>query len=95
MATASHKTTMFLNMALILSPLIIISIYEGRSILDGEYIKSVPSYFTVNRMKRETHALILLRHSIIQLNFFNSINPNLNCDSLFEGQWLCVDGATN
>lgn len=26
-------------------------------------------------------------------DFFTSINPNLNCDALFVGQWLCVDGT--
>ncbi|XWS13208.1 hypothetical protein CRYUN_Cryun36dG0017800 [Craigia yunnanensis] len=25
-------------------------------------------------------------------DFFNQINPNLNCDQMFVGQWLCVDG---
>lgn len=24
--------------------------------------------------------------------FFDSINPNLECDTLFVGQWLCVGG---
>jgi len=24
---------------------------------------------------------------------FDSINPNLNCDALFVGQWLCVAGS--
>ncbi|RWR94554.1 Peptidoglycan-binding lysin domain-containing protein [Cinnamomum micranthum f. kanehirae] len=26
---------------------------------------------------------------------FSTINPNLNCDLLFVGQWLCVDGTVN
>ena len=26
---------------------------------------------------------------------FSTINPNLNCESLFVGQWLCVDGTVN
>ncbi|KAG8386918.1 hypothetical protein BUALT_Bualt03G0198800 [Buddleja alternifolia] len=25
---------------------------------------------------------------------FSSINPNLNCDKIFIGEWLCVDGFT-
>uniref|UniRef100_A0A803NY25 LysM domain-containing protein n=1 Tax=Cannabis sativa TaxID=3483 RepID=A0A803NY25_CANSA len=24
---------------------------------------------------------------------FNSLNPNLNCTTLFVGQWLCVSGT--
>ncbi|KAI6668120.1 hypothetical protein NL676_032950 [Syzygium grande] len=25
---------------------------------------------------------------------FSSINPNLNCDALFVGQWLCISGKS-
>lgn len=27
--------------------------------------------------------------------FFDSINPNLNCDALSVGQWVWVDGTAN
>ncbi|KAK9924671.1 hypothetical protein M0R45_033025 [Rubus argutus] len=29
----------------------------------------------------------------LSLNFFLSINPNINCNSIFVGQWLCIDGT--
>ncbi|KAM6585056.1 hypothetical protein CsatB_012058 [Cannabis sativa] len=29
----------------------------------------------------------------LSTDFFTAINPNLNCDALFVGQWLCVDGT--
>ncbi|KAK9924670.1 hypothetical protein M0R45_033024 [Rubus argutus] len=29
----------------------------------------------------------------LSLQFFLSINPNINCDSFFVGQWLCTDGT--
>ncbi|XP_070004270.1 secreted LysM effector Lys2-like [Nicotiana sylvestris] len=25
---------------------------------------------------------------------FGALNPNINCDAIFVGQWLCVDGIT-
>ncbi|KAK9056343.1 hypothetical protein SSX86_027433 [Deinandra increscens subsp. villosa] len=28
----------------------------------------------------------------LSTSFFNSINPNLNCDALFVGEWICIDG---
>ncbi|MBA0628634.1 hypothetical protein Godav_023329 [Gossypium davidsonii] len=28
----------------------------------------------------------------LTFDFFLQINPNLNCDTIFVGQWLCVDG---
>ena len=27
--------------------------------------------------------------------FFSALNPNLNCEALFVGEWLCVDGTVN
>lgn len=29
----------------------------------------------------------------LSTEFFDSINPNLNCTALFVGQWLCLDGT--
>ena len=26
---------------------------------------------------------------------FLAINPNINCDKIFVGQWVCVDGKVN
>ena len=26
-------------------------------------------------------------------DFFGSVNPNINCDDLFVGQWVCVAGT--
>ncbi|EXB30588.1 hypothetical protein L484_002779 [Morus notabilis] len=31
----------------------------------------------------------------LTLEFFDSLNPNLNCTNLFVGEWLCVDGTPN
>lgn len=27
--------------------------------------------------------------------FFDSVNPNLNCNRLFVGEWLCIAGTAN
>ncbi|KAL6136792.1 hypothetical protein ACLB2K_062087 [Fragaria x ananassa] len=29
----------------------------------------------------------------LSLDTFLAINPNINCDSFFVGQWLCIDGV--
>ncbi|KAK9089496.1 hypothetical protein Scep_028578 [Stephania cephalantha] len=26
---------------------------------------------------------------------FSAINPNLNCDALFVGQWICISGSSS
>lgn len=29
----------------------------------------------------------------VPIEFFDSINPNLNCTALFVGQWVCLNGT--
>ena len=29
----------------------------------------------------------------LNADFFTAINPNLNCNTFFVGQWLCIDGT--
>ncbi|PQQ05751.1 hypothetical protein Pyn_28323 [Prunus yedoensis var. nudiflora] len=29
----------------------------------------------------------------VPTEFFDSINPNLNCTALFVGQWVCLNGT--
>ncbi|CAL8990315.1 unnamed protein product, partial [Prunus brigantina] len=31
----------------------------------------------------------------LSFDFFLSINPNINCDNFFVGQWLCTKGTAN
>ncbi|BBH00072.1 hypothetical protein Prudu_009976, partial [Prunus dulcis] len=31
----------------------------------------------------------------LSFDFFLSINPNINCDNFFVGQWLCTAGSAN
>ncbi|KAM7490574.1 hypothetical protein LguiA_033495 [Lonicera macranthoides] len=31
----------------------------------------------------------------LSLDSFLEINPNINCDAIFVGQWLCVDGSVS
>ncbi|KAF5760631.1 putative LysM domain-containing protein [Helianthus annuus] len=29
----------------------------------------------------------------ISLESFLAINPNINCEAMFVGQWVCIDGS--
>ena len=29
----------------------------------------------------------------LNADFYTAINPNLNCNTFFVGQWLCIDGT--
>ncbi|KAJ8543466.1 hypothetical protein K7X08_005989 [Anisodus acutangulus] len=31
----------------------------------------------------------------LKAEHFSSINPNLNCDKVFVGEWLCVNGTVS
>ncbi|CAL5344880.1 unnamed protein product [Camellia sinensis] len=96
MANSSNKITMFINMVLILSVLhIIITIAESRSILSFDFTNpnTLPSCNTVVGVESGDTCFELIQALNLTTIYFDSINPNLNCSSLFLGQWLCINGT--
>ncbi|KAK6917459.1 LysM domain [Dillenia turbinata] len=55
--------------------------------------KSGPVCATIISVKKGDTCEKITEHFEISLGFFNSLNPNLNCDDLFIGQWLCISGS--
>lgn len=37
----------------------------------------------------------IIQKFTLSADFFSAINPNLNCDNIFVGQWLCINGTVN
>ncbi|KAL7211936.1 hypothetical protein ACSBR2_014738 [Camellia fascicularis] len=86
MAKTSNKTTMFLNMVLILSLILGVVVKKAESAVNCDAVVGVQS--------GETCFSIATAFSL-STEFFLSINPNVNCKALFVGQWLCVSGSPN
>ncbi|KAJ9690280.1 hypothetical protein PVL29_012771 [Vitis rotundifolia] len=89
MAKANSKS---LNMIFMLSLLILVSMAESR-FLGAK--KATPQCDTVVGVESGDTCFDIAEKFQLTTEFFNSINPNLNCDTLFVGQWVCVDGTAN
>ncbi|KAJ9690279.1 hypothetical protein PVL29_012770 [Vitis rotundifolia] len=92
MAKANNNRAISLNLVLMLSLLIFISMAESR-ILGAK--KSTPQCDAVIGVESGDTCFDIAEKFQLTTEFFDSINPNLNCDALFVGQWVCVDGAAN
>ncbi|KAK6917461.1 LysM domain [Dillenia turbinata] len=94
MAMAANKTTIFLNLILVLSLLLLISVAESRGIGSlGK--KGEPECNAVVGVKSGDTCDGIAKEFNLTTEFFNAINPNVNCDALFVAQWICVDGTVN
>ncbi|KAJ4717086.1 Peptidoglycan-binding lysin domain [Melia azedarach] len=89
---ANSKTSVFLNLALILALLLALSLAEGRTFAVG-FAKSGPQCDSVLGVQEGNTCSQITQAFDLTTEFFNSINPNLNCDALFVGQWVCVGGT--
>ncbi|XVE80198.1 hypothetical protein DITRI_Ditri14bG0120400 [Diplodiscus trichospermus] len=92
MAKSGNKIAMLTNFVLIVALLVIVSMAESREIglLKGK--KSAPSCNKVYGAVSGDTCFGVTNMFNLTTTFFDSINPNLDCDSLFVGQWLCVAG---
>ncbi|KAL3721463.1 hypothetical protein ACJRO7_033891 [Eucalyptus globulus] len=91
---ASHKSTIFFNLVSILFFVLMVSVAESRV---------VGRVATTNRglvcdkvvgVNSGDTCLAIAQQSQLSSESFSAINPNLNCDALFVGQWLCISGRS-
>ncbi|OVA08002.1 Peptidoglycan-binding lysin domain [Macleaya cordata] len=97
MAKVSNKAAaMFFNLVLMISVLLIFSMAEGRLLSGFGKAKatSPKCEFVVGVQSGDTCFDITQKFNTTA-EFFTEINPNLQCDKLFVGQWLCVAGTVN
>ncbi|KAL3509509.1 hypothetical protein ACH5RR_028910 [Cinchona calisaya] len=89
---ANIKASVFLNFALILSFLLIISVTENRSLAAGSEQNSVLICDKIYGAQNGDTCFSIAQKFNVTTEFFSSLNPNLNCTNVFVGEWLCVDG---
>ncbi|CAA3005938.1 Hypothetical predicted protein [Olea europaea subsp. europaea] len=94
MAKASNNIAMDLNMIFIVSLLLVFVMAESRSLL-GSIVRgnSPPVCDEVVDVKSGDTCFVVAKTFNLTAEFFDAINPNLNCTALFVGQWLCIDGS--
>ncbi|KAK3014605.1 hypothetical protein RJ639_009838 [Escallonia herrerae] len=85
----TSKVSLYLNMAVILSFLLIITMAESRSTpsIGFSTVKAAPSCDTVYGVQSEDTCFGIAQTFKLTTEFFDSINPNINCAAIFVGQW--------
>ncbi|PKI54143.1 hypothetical protein CRG98_025475 [Punica granatum] len=83
---AARSSFFFLQMAVVLALLVTGSV----GILNAEAAE--PQCDTVYGVQPGDTCFSVIEASKLTESFFLGINPNINCDKIFVGQWLCVAG---
>ncbi|CAK7346403.1 unnamed protein product [Dovyalis caffra] len=74
------------------------SVVESRSVLGIGFSRaaaSTPDCDSVHGVVGGDTCSAIAQEFSLSTEDFNAINPNLDCDNLFVGQWLCVAGTSN
>ncbi|CAK9135026.1 unnamed protein product [Ilex paraguariensis] len=97
MVQSNNQAAKLFNLVLILSlPFSIISMAETRQLGIGfGKSESTPVCNSVYGAQEGDTCTTVAQKFNLTLNFFLEINPNINCDSFFVGQWLCKDGSVS
>ncbi|EEF44512.1 conserved hypothetical protein [Ricinus communis] len=94
MAKFNNNASMFLKLAIVLSLFLMISTAQGKKLGIGfGDAKSTPECDSVYGAQDGDTCTSVANQFNLTLEFFSSINPNLNCDDFFVGQWLCINGT--
>ncbi|XP_050233016.1 lysM domain-containing protein ARB_03438-like [Mercurialis annua] len=87
-----NKASMFL--AIVLSLLLMISTAQARKVSTGfGGAKPTAQCVAVTGAEDGDTCTSVAQLFGMTLKFFISINPNINCDDIFVGQWLCISGS--
>nr|GMD73582.1 lysM domain-containing protein ARB_03442 [Ipomoea batatas] len=89
MAQISDK---FYIMVLVLSFLLILSHTESRILTGGKTDAALECTNAVGAESGDTCQGVATQFNLT-LDEFLAVNPNINCDSMFVGQWLCIAGS--
>ncbi|KAK2657149.1 hypothetical protein Ddye_010201 [Dipteronia dyeriana] len=89
MAKANNKTSLLFNLLLLISAFLIFSMAESRILV----AKSSPECESVVGVLSGDTCSGITQQFGLTAEFFGSVNPNINCDALFVGQWVCVSGT--
>ncbi|KAF6163325.1 hypothetical protein GIB67_025189 [Kingdonia uniflora] len=92
MASANSKTVV----VAVFSLLLLVSMSEASGLFGlgfGKVSQSAPTCDTVIGRGPEDTCFAIAKQFKLTTEFFNAINPNINCDVLFVGQWICVAGT--
>ncbi|KAM7490576.1 hypothetical protein LguiA_033497 [Lonicera macranthoides] len=87
----------FISLVLVLSFLLIISMADSRQlgVVSGKTEAATVSCDAVYGQKDGNTCYFVAQKFKLSTDSFLEINPNINCDAIFVGQWLCVYGSVS
>ncbi|KAF9587460.1 hypothetical protein IFM89_003399 [Coptis chinensis] len=94
---SSQKANTMANILLkLVLVLVLVCMVEGR-LFGAETVKAqaAPSCQAVFGVPENETCFDITQKFSLTTEFFIAINPNINCDKLFVGQWICVAGTVN
>ncbi|XP_057792620.1 lysM domain-containing protein ARB_03442-like isoform X2 [Salvia miltiorrhiza] len=93
----AHQTNnaFFFKLALVLSLVLMMSIAESVNLRVGFKKQDAADAVcnSVHGTESDETCSSVAQEFNLSLDEFLAINPNINCDSVFVGQRLCVDGS--
>ncbi|KAM5588428.1 hypothetical protein ABKV19_006724 [Rosa sericea] len=92
MAKASNASIVMNLTVLMLSFLLVVSFAESRFLEKGILKPATLKCDSVYGVNTGDTCFEIAEAFNLSAEFFDSINPNLNCKTLFVGQWVCLDG---
>ncbi|ONK76321.1 uncharacterized protein A4U43_C03F26370 [Asparagus officinalis] len=87
----AKAAALLFSLALVIS-LLLICMAEGRIFADET--PQTPSCEAIHGVKANETCFSVQQVFKLTPGEFGAINPNLVCDKLFIGQWLCVAGSS-
>ncbi|PHT43284.1 hypothetical protein CQW23_17309 [Capsicum baccatum] len=92
MVKASNYSVNYL--ILVLSFLILLTSYQGlaRAFFKGTTIAN-PDCRNIYAAEAGDTCESLIESFNLKAEDFSNLNPNLNCEKIFVGEWLCINGV--
>nr|XP_016460506.1 PREDICTED: lysM domain-containing protein ARB_03442-like [Nicotiana tabacum] len=92
MAKASYKQAMLLSFVLFF--LLCINMAESRTLSSGTGKNSVLICSKIYGANIGDTCFSIMQNFSVTPEAFTTFNPNLNCDKMFVGEWICLDGSS-
>ncbi|KAL7605107.1 hypothetical protein Lser_V15G16570 [Lactuca serriola] len=94
----AKNASLFVKMAAVLSLfLMLVVLSESRfTLIDGVGVQKAKSALVCSQVvgvEAGDDCTIISKEFGMSLASFLAINPNINCESVFVGQWVCINGS--
>ncbi|PHT43286.1 hypothetical protein CQW23_17311 [Capsicum baccatum] len=90
----NNSINCYFNVALVLTFLLTLSPSLGRMLAsNSEASQAIPTCTTVYNVDTGDTCNSVIKSFDVNAELFSSLNPNLNCNDLFVGEYLCLNGT--